>query len=155
MICLFAFRIEELQLGLNMWLNKRSFAKRELQQLLGELSYVSACVQTGRAFMSGLLNALCSWASAPKSTVHPVSNDLRADIIWGLHFLSHYNGVSVISSDVIISNSELFATDTRLTSCGAVFFGECFHREFPDFIITQDRHINEFELLTVVISIKL
>ena len=55
-----AFRIEELQCGLNTWLNKRSFAKHGLQQLLGELSYVSACAPTGRAFMSRLLNALCS-----------------------------------------------------------------------------------------------
>lgn len=44
---------------------------------------------------------------------------------------------------------------TRLTGCGAVCFGECFHREFPDFILTQERHINELELLTVVVSIKL
>ena len=62
---------------------------------------------------------------------------------------------SMIPSDVIISNPELFATDACLTGCGAVCFGECFHREFPDFILTQDRHINELELLTVVISIKL
>lgn len=89
------------------------------------------------------------------NTVHPVSDDLRADIIWWSYFLSHYNGVSVVPSDVIISNPELFATDACLTGCGAVCFGECFHREFPDFILTQDRHINELELLTVVISIKL
>lgn len=150
-----AFRIEELQLELNTWLNKRSFTKRQLQQLLGKLSYVSACVRPGRAFMSRLLNALRSCSSSPKRTVHPVSDDLRADIIWWLYFLSHYNGVSVIPSDVIISNPELFATDACLTGCGAVCFGECFHREFPDFILTQDRHINELELLTVVISIKL
>ena len=40
-------------------------------------------------------------------------------------------------------------------SFGAVCFGECFHREFPDFIVTKERHINELELLTVVVSIKL
>ena len=150
-----AFRIEELQLELNTWLNKRSFTKRELQQLLGKLSVVSACVRPGRVFMSRLLNALRSCSSSPKRTVHPVSDDLRADIIWWLYFLSHYNGVSVIPSDVLISNPELFATDACLTGCGAVCFGECFHREFPDFILTQHQHINELELLTVVISIKL
>ena len=111
-----------------------------------QLCYVSACVRPGRAFMSRLLNALRSCTSSPKRTVHPVSDDLRADIIWWSYFLSHYNGVSVIPSDVIISNPELFATDACLTGCGALCFGECFHREF---------HINELELLTVVISIKL
>ena len=150
-----AFRLKELQLELNTWLNKPSFTKRELQQLLGKLSYVSVCVRPGRAVMSRLLNALHSCVSSPKCTVHPVSDALRTDIIWWLYFLSHYNGVSVIPSDVIISDPELFATDACLTGCGAVCFGECFHREFPDFLLTQDRHINELELLTVVISIKL
>ena len=150
-----AFRVEELQLELNTWLNKLSFTKPELQQLLGKLSYISACVRPGRAFMSRLLNALRSCSLSPKRTVHPVSDDLHADINWWLYFLLHYNGVSVIPSDVIISNRELFATDACLTGCGAVCFSECFHREFPDFILTQDRHINELELLTVVISIKL
>ena len=86
-----AFCVEELQLELNMWLNKQSFTKRELQQLLGKLSYVSACVRPGRAFMSRLLNALRSCSSSPKRTIHPISNDLRADINWWLYFLSHYN----------------------------------------------------------------
>ena len=43
-----AFRVEELQLELNAWFTKCSFTKRELQQLLGKLSFVSACVQPGR-----------------------------------------------------------------------------------------------------------
>ena len=141
--------------SLTTWLNKRSFTKRKLQQLLGKLSYVSTCVGPGRAFMSRLLTALRCCASSPKRTVHPVSDALCAYIIWWLYFLSHYNGVSVIPSDIIISNPELFATDACLTGCGAVCFSECFHREFLDFILTQDQHINELELLTVVISIKL
>ena len=150
-----AFRHAELQLELNAWLTKCSFTKRELQQLLGKLYFASACVRPGRAFMSRLLNALRSCSSAPRRTVHPIADDLRAGINWWQFFLSRYNGVSVIPSNVIVSNPELFATDACLTGCGAVCFGECFHREFPDFILTQERHINELELLTVVVSIKL
>ena len=41
---------------------------------------------------------------------HPLSEDLRTDINWWQYFLSQYNGVSVIPSDVIVSNPELFAT---------------------------------------------
>ena len=108
-----------------------------------------------RAFMSRLLNALRSCSSAPWQTIHPISEDLHADINWWQYFLSQYNGVSVIPSDVIVSNPELFATDACLTGCGAVCFDECFHREFLNFILTQERHINELELLTVVVSIKL
>ena len=82
--------------------------------------------------MSRLLNALRSCSSAPWRTIHPISEDLRADINWWQYFLSQYNGVSVIPSDVIVSNPELF-----------------------DFILTQKKPINELELLTVVVSIKL
>ena len=112
-----AFRVQELQLALHTWLNKRYFTKHELQQFLGKLSFVSACVRPGRAFMSRLLNAPRSCWSSLKRTTHPVSDVLRADIDWWLYFLSHYNGVSVIPSDVIISNPELFATDACLTGC--------------------------------------
>ena len=44
------FRLEELQDLLSSWLNKTHFCKRELQQLLGKLAFVTACVCPGRAF---------------------------------------------------------------------------------------------------------
>ena len=150
-----AFRVSELHQELHAWSVKPSFTKRELQRLLGKLSYVSACVRPGRAFMSRLLNALRSCSSSPRRTIHPLSDELRADIDWWMYFLSHYNGISVIPCDLIISNPEQFATDACLSGCGAVCFGECFHREFPDFILNQGRHINELELLTIVVAIKL
>ena len=150
-----AFRVSELQQELQKWLCKTSFSRRELQQLLGKLSFVSACVRPGRAFMCRLLNALRSCHSRPKSASFPVTDELHSDIDWWLFFLSHFNGVSVIPSDVVISNPELFATDACLTGCGAVCFGEYFHREFPEFILAKGLHINALELLTVVIAIKL
>ena len=70
--------------------------------------------------MSRLLNALRSCSSAPRRTVHPVSEDLRADINWWQYFLSQYNGVSVIPSDVIVSNPELFAM-TRVSPVAVRF----------------------------------
>lgn len=105
--------------------------------------------------MSRLLNALRSCSSSPRRSVYPLTDDLRSDIDWWILLLSHYNGVSVISSNLIISNSEQFATDACLSGCGAVCFGECFHREFPDFIQTHGRHINELELLTIIVAMKL
>ena len=105
--------------------------------------------------MCRLLNALRYCHSRPKSASFPVTDELHSDIDWWLFFLSHFNGVSVIPSDVVISNPELFATDACLAGCGAVCFGEYFHREFPEFILAKGLHINALELLTVVIAIKL
>ena len=150
-----SFRVSELHQELHKWLNKSSFTRHELQQLLGKLSFVSACVRPGRAFMSRLLNALRAGFSRPKNTSFPLTEELRSDLDWWLFFLSHYNGISVIPSDVLISTPELFATDACLSGCGVICFGKNFRREFPDFILSQDPHINELELLTVVIAIKL
>ena len=44
-----SFRVTELQRELERWLTKSKFTRREIQQLLGKLSFVSACVRPGRA----------------------------------------------------------------------------------------------------------
>lgn len=91
--------------------------------------------------MNCLLNALWSCSSSPKESSHPVTDDLRTDINWWLLFLSHYNRVSVIPSDVVISSLELFANNASLTGCSAVSFGKCFHWGFHEFILSQVLHI--------------
>ena len=53
------FRLEQLQDLLSSWLNNTHFSKRELQQLLGKLAFVTACVRPGCAFSCRLINALC------------------------------------------------------------------------------------------------
>ena len=51
-------RIQELRDELQLWLSMSHFKKRQLQSLLGKLSFVAACVKPGRIFMSRLLNRL-------------------------------------------------------------------------------------------------
>ena len=96
------FRGAELREELESWLHGVSFTKRQLKRLIGKLSFVSACVRPGRAFMNRFLQALRSCASSSRHSCHPVTDDLRADISWWLLFLSYYNGFSVIPSNHII-----------------------------------------------------
>lgn len=98
-----SFRVSEFHQELHKWLNKSLFTRLELQQLLGKLSFVSACVRPGRAFISRLLKALCACFSRPKNMSFPLTDDLRSDLDWWLFFLSQYNGISVIPFDVLIS----------------------------------------------------
>lgn len=118
-----SFRVTELHRELERWLAKSKFKRREIQQLLGKLSFVSACIRPGQAFMCRLLNALRSYVSCPKITSMPVTDEIRSDIEWWLFFLSHYNGISVIPSDILFSNPELFTTN-------ACFSGSLFRRVF-------------------------
>ncbi|XP_048578945.1 uncharacterized protein LOC125560706 [Nematostella vectensis] len=123
------FRVTELQGELNEWLTRTLYSKRDLQRLLGKLSFITSCIRPGRVYMCRLLNALRA-ISSRHSKLH-VDDELRADIHWWLYLLRHYNGVSVIPSNITVANPELFASDACLTGCGAVCFGEYFRCPFP------------------------
>ena len=49
---------------------------------------------------------------------------------------------------------QLCATDACLVGAGT-FADSCFHCEFPDFIRKENLHINNLELLTIVVAVKL
>ena len=94
--------------------------------------------------MSRPLNALCLFSSFPKHSAHLITADLCLEIDCWLYCMSQPDhGVSVIPSDVLVSSPERFPTDACLTGCGAMCFGECFHQEFPDFILGQRPYTNE------------
>ena len=110
-------------------------------------------VRPGRVYMYRLLNALRDINS--RSSARHITDDMRADIAWWIYLLQHYNGVSVIPSNVTIANPNLFACDACLSGCGAVCFGEYFKRSFPPAILALTLHNNALELLTVVVTVKL
>lgn len=70
--------------------------------------------------MCRLLNALRDINS--RSSAQHITDDMRADIAWWIYLSQHYNGVSVIPSNVTIANPNLFACDACLSGCGAVCF---------------------------------
>ena len=148
------FRLHELQEELNSWSNNQFCTRKDLQRLLGKLSFVTSCVRPGRAFMCRLINTLKGAPQHCNSRI-TIPAEVRSDLQSWKFFLQHFNGISVIPSNIIVSNPHLFATDACLTGCGAVCFGEFFHSEFPECIMQQRLHINQLELLTVLVAVKM
>jgi len=146
------FRVRELRSELSRWLSVVSYTKRELQQLLGKLSFVSACIRPGRIFMCRLLNALRQFPASRTARVD-IDVHMKEDIRWWVSLLQQYDGVSVVPQDTILADVQLFATDACLSGCGAICFNEYFKCTFPDSF--HLRHINELELITIVVAIKL
>ena len=87
-------RLRELSDELHLWLSRERFTVKELQSLLGELSFVTSCVHASRIFLPRLLNALRSFPSNAKSQL--VTLEMRHDLAWWQTFLPIYNGISVI-----------------------------------------------------------
>ena len=125
--------------------------RHSLQSLLGLMSYVTACVRPARIFMAALLNGLCG---LPRHATSLITDDIRADLEWWLHFLPKYNGISIIPP--IVYNPQIVVTDACHTGGGGHFGYKCFHVDFPPHLITDSAYdINVKEILTVIVALRL
>lgn len=68
--------------SLSSWLAKTQYSKRELQQLLGKLAFVTSWIRPGRAFSCHLISALRSCFASPRHRLFPVCDDMGADLVW-------------------------------------------------------------------------
>ena len=146
------FRVQELLQELSLWSQRSRHTKKQLQSLLGKLSFVTACVKPGRIFMARLLNNLRSFSKSRSSC--PISDDMRADISWWSSFLPLFNGVSLIKASSCDFSDLHFATDASLTGGGAICLDECFHFQFSPDILTSASHISSLELYTIVVAVQ-
>ena len=131
------------------WLDKSTASIKELQSLIGVLSFAASCVREGRLFFSRLLNLL---KECNKSIM--LSDEVKKDIRWWHEFLVDYNGVSLIPSQVWSSPDMEISTDSCLTGCGAVSKNHFMHFEIPENIKSEGRYINQFELYAVLIAVR-
>jgi len=122
-------RLTELEGLLSTWLTKKSATKSELQSLVGKLSFVLKCVRQSRLFLSRILALL----RTVKRNHHHVklSREFSRDILWWLHFIRVYNGISIIPTSAWSSPDAIFATDACLSGCGGLTRQNFFHTEFP------------------------
>ena len=86
-------RLQELKVLLNQWLKKTQMTRKQLESIIGKLSFVSNCVRAGRVFISRLIVAL---RGLPRFGWHPVTPQIKQDISWWYQFIHHYNGVSIL-----------------------------------------------------------
>lgn len=146
-------RLNEIHELLKLWLTKKSATKRELQSLVGKLSFVTKCVRQSRIFLNRLLTLLRS----VKSNHHFVrlTQEFRKDLFWWQEFVNVYNGVSLIPRITWSSPDAIFATDSCLTGCGGVNATSFFHSPYPQSILDLNLPIHCLELLAVTVAVKL
>ena len=146
-------RLDDLQAELKLWQSSTCFTKKQLQSLLGKLSFVTACVKPGRIFMARLLNSLRE-CTQPARHRYPISASMLSDIQWWLDFLPRFNRVSLIKPSSWDFESLNFSTDACLSGGGATCQTECISFVFPDCISPDNLHTNALELFTIIVSLK-
>ena len=149
-------RLNEILSLLDRWSSICSASRKEIQSLLGKLSFVSAVVRASRIFLARMFEFL---RGVPKTGRVCISDGFKKDIFWWQMFLPSFNGVSMMSNRSWSSPDGVFATDACLRSFGGFFELDktFFYGFFPDKFLGKPKvwHISCLELLTVVVAVKL
>lgn len=145
--------LAEIQEFLRCWSHKAKATKRDLQSLLGKLSFVSKCVKNSRIFLMRIIDLL----KGLKHHHHRVSlnKEFKKDIRWWLNFITVYNGVSIILDTPWSAPDCVFVTDACLTGCGEICGDRIFHTSFPDSICQKFSAIHQLEFIALLVAIRL
>lgn len=147
-----ADKLKEILSLLDDWIGRTTATKKQVQSLVGSLNFLAACVRPGRLFLSRILNFLREMASQGPVALTP---EFRQDLFWWQLFAPLYNGVSIMPIADWSVPDGVVSCDACLSGCGGWFEGLYFHTVFPQFILDMELHINELELLTLVVVCKL
>ena len=142
----------ELKQLIRQWLMKKSATLREMQQLLGKLSFVCNTVRVGRVFLTRLINQIKGF---PTKGRRKINRETRLDIQWWHTYMSDFDGVAVIPQQNWSRPDEIFATDASLKMCGGWCDPQYFKVRFPEWLTKRNKiSINELELIAFIIAVK-
>lgn len=146
-------KIQETKDILQSYAHKRSCTKRQLQQIIGKLAFISECVRSGRLFISRMLEVLRKYRYNHFRI--RLTEEFRKDIKWWLLFLDTYNGISIIPEIDWSSPDAIISTDSCLQGIGGFNFStfEYFRADIPSFL--QNEPIFVLELYAIYIAIRI
>ena len=112
-------KLDTLSSTISEWLTKTTATQRELQSLIGQLNFACKVVRSGRSFLRRLIDT-ASAAPSPECAI-PISptSPLRLDLNWWHHFLSRWNGTTILLPPRPRQPSITIYTDACNTGYGA------------------------------------
>jgi len=142
-------RVKTISEALAGWAERDACTKRELQSLIGVLSFASKVVRAGRAFLQRMLN-LCRGQDQSPAKLIPLSADFQRDIKWWRTFISEWNGRSLLPTDWTSATSLMLETDAADFGAGAFYKSHWFSHPWSD--TEKAFHINVRELLALTLA---
>ena len=147
-----AQRLNELITLLDQWEKRSQATRRDLQSLLGKLSFACNTVRAGRVFVSRLINEI---KTCPDES-HEISEDTKMDVRWWRRYMKQFDGITLMPSINWEAPDRVMACDACLEGGGGWCQDTCFFAAFPENLKQDSRVcINELELITIVACIKL
>ena len=129
---------------------RKKMTLREIQSLIGSLSFACVAVTPGRAFLRRLIQ-LTIGVKKPHFYVS-LNSEARADMACWLEFLQHFNGKNMFVDEAWITSAKVqLFTDSAPYGYGAVMGSRWFHGTFPP--TWQQCNIVFLELVPIVIAL--
>ena len=120
-------RLHQFKHLLGEWESKIHASLKEIQSLIGVLSFASTCILQGRAFFSRILNFL---RAMPHKGEVKIPDEVVKDVLWWKYIAPLYNRVSCIPATFWSGPDAWFNTDTCLSGRGGYFNAAYFHFNF-------------------------
>ena len=135
------------------WVNKSAASVKQVQSLVGKLSFCAVAVRAGRVFFARILNFL---RNMEHSAMTELTQEFKADLGWWMRVMPLCNGKSMIPPNEWVAPNTLFSTDASLEGLRGWSDGQYFCEKFPPHIrYDPEISINELEMLTLVIALKI
>lgn len=141
---------------LKLWRNRNSCSLRQMQSLVGKLSFAAGVVRSGRVYMSRLIN--CLRKTAPKIDGRiELTENTRNDVKWWLEHIKLRNGIpmeSLMVNKKWEPPGSIWSSDSSSTGLGgwsektAQFFHYTLDQE------TKELDINSLECLALLLCLK-
>ena len=149
-----ADRKTQLTEELKLWRSRKTATKRQMQSLIGKLSFITNCVRSGRIFLSRIIDNIRG-LNRPKDRLI-ITSEFKDDVKWWLKFLPQFNGILLLwlhDTDV----SVYLEIDASLAGGGALCpVNRQFCRfKFDEFILNMTEHISQLEIFTLCVAVKI
>ena len=148
-------RMKEIIEELEQWQHRHTASVRQVQSLIGKLSFCTFTMRAGRQFYSRILNFLRETdgkVNPHKQVILPQT--VFQDIQWWRFMIQKVNGISMIPDSKWVGPNRIISSDACLTGIGAWSQGDYLHTRLPQWVIKQGLDINTIECLAVMIALK-
>jgi hypothetical protein len=136
------------------WNQKKKVKKSELLALIGFLAFASKVVKPGRMFLRRLIDL----STTVKSDHHYVSinSDARADLHWWQTFIPEWNGINIIPSLPVSSDSISLFSDASSVGLSATFGSRWLYSDWSkvSWVSPENTHINTREIFAIWAAVR-
>ena len=152
-------KLASLRQHIHLFLNSKKATLKSFQSLIGMLNFACKVIAPGQAFLRRLIDATIG-VNQPHFRIR-INRDIKADLTVWQQFLANFNGVSVITSGLWVTDSclQLFtdAAGGPRGGFGIYFAGNWAHSCWPLSWIQSDiiRDLTFLEIFPVYVAIRI